>query len=223
MVCCHSIESKTKKGSEMKEKELRARSICAICNKAIGAGGSPLFYTLRIERHWVNLAAVQRQTGLALVLGGSSALAAAMGPDEEMTEPAMKPLDVTICERCANTEQVLIPQFVEDQGKAAPEPILPRRADSFQIMEESAAITPGEALVKVADERDRLKKELQETQHAHTMQLAAISTAACCNTRETAADQRIKKGNPYWTVAYEDVIAAIEREMDLREQVQKRT
>lgn len=49
--------------------------------------------------------------------------------------------------------------------------------------------------------------------------LAAISTAAGQNTRESAK-QRIGRDNPYWTPAYEDVCAAVDREMALREQLE---
>ena len=55
----------------------------------------------KIERQGVKLDAVQRQTGLAMVLGGSAELAAVMGPDEEMTMPMMDPVSLTVCEGCA--------------------------------------------------------------------------------------------------------------------------
>lgn len=49
----------------------------------------------------------------------------------------------------------------------------------------------------------------------HTMQLAAISTASIQNTESTIKD-RIPRENPYWTVAYSDVCAAIDREIKHR-------
>lgn len=51
------------------------------------------------------------------------------------------------------------------------------------------------------------------------MRLAAISTATWANTETSKAD-RIGKANPYWTVAYGDVCAAIDREMSWRQQAE---
>jgi hypothetical protein len=84
----------------MKEKELRESSVCGICGEKIGKSGVPMFWRVRIERHGVDLAAVQRQTGLAMMLGGHGGIAAAMGPDEEMTVPLMDPVTLTVCETC---------------------------------------------------------------------------------------------------------------------------
>lgn len=83
----------------MKEKELRECATCAVCGRKIGACGMPLFWRVRIERHGIKAAPVQRQTGLAQAMG-SAALAAAMGPDEEMTAPLMDPVTMTVCEAC---------------------------------------------------------------------------------------------------------------------------
>lgn len=85
----------------MREKELREHAICNLCKEKIGKTGIPMFWVLKIERHGVKLDAVQRQTGLAMVLGGSAELAGVMGPDEEMTIPMMDPVSLTICEDCA--------------------------------------------------------------------------------------------------------------------------
>ena len=52
------------------------------------------------------------------------------------------------------------------------------------------------------------------------MLLAAISTASGQNTRESAKD-RIGRDSPYWTQAYGDVCAAIDRELALRERLEK--
>lgn len=52
-----------------------------------------------------------------------------------------------------------------------------------------------------------------------TMRLAAISSASLCNTERTVKNQRIDKDNPYWTVAYQDVCRAVDREMELRKEL----
>jgi hypothetical protein len=53
----------------------------------------------------------------------------------------------------------------------------------------------------------------------HTMQLAAIMTASIQNTNESAA-ARIDRSNPYWTVAYDDVCKAVDREMGHRRELE---
>jgi len=61
----------------------------------------------------------------------------------------------------------------------------------------------------------------QDTQEErHTIQLAAISTASIQNTRGTIVD-RIDRNSPYWTVAYEDVCRAIDREIKQRERADR--
>ena len=99
----------------MREKELRKRAVCAACDKAIGHAGVPIFWTICIERHGVKADAVTRQQGLAMMLGGNAALAAVMGPDEEMTMPLIDPVTVTICEPCS-LEPLCIAQLVEGKG-----------------------------------------------------------------------------------------------------------
>jgi hypothetical protein len=88
------------KAQPMKEAELRERSTCVCCDKKLGQTGSPLFYKVSIERHMVNLGAVQRQSGLALSMG-SAMLAQVMGPDENMTAVLDDVVTVTVCQMCA--------------------------------------------------------------------------------------------------------------------------
>lgn len=83
----------------MKEAELRQHSTCCLCMKPIGASGLPLFWRVPVERFGVNLAAVKRQDGLGAFLG-SPALAAVMGPGEDLAKPVMEPVTATICETC---------------------------------------------------------------------------------------------------------------------------
>lgn len=58
------------------------------------------------------------------------------------------------------------------------------------------------------------------TNEDHIMQLAAISTAAFQNVRESD-DWRIKRDSPYWTQAYADVCTTVDREMRERERAEK--
>jgi len=96
----------------MREDELRKRGTCSACGKGIGHTGLPLFWTLKIERHGVDMQALNRQQGLTMMLGGEAALARVMGPDDEMTKTVMGPVDVTLCEKCA-MEPVLIMALAE--------------------------------------------------------------------------------------------------------------
>ena len=84
----------------MKEKELRENSTCNICGKKIGHTGIPLFWRVTIQRYGLKLDAIQRQTGLAMMLGGNGILAQVMGTDEDMAEK-MSEKKITICESCA--------------------------------------------------------------------------------------------------------------------------
>lgn len=84
----------------MKERELRLYTNCSICHKPIGHTGLPCFSRVTIERIGIRMAPVQRQTGLAMLLGGSAALAQVMGADEEMTESIGGVTTLSICEAC---------------------------------------------------------------------------------------------------------------------------
>jgi len=83
----------------MKEKELREHAECSLCKNKIGESGIPMFWTVKIERHGINLQATRRQHGLGMHMGAE--LAMIMGPDEELTMPMMKPIVLTVCEECA--------------------------------------------------------------------------------------------------------------------------
>ena len=87
----------------MRETELRESARCALCGHLIGVAGLPLFWRVRIERHGIDLAAVRRQSGLALLLG-SAALALAMGPDDDLTTQLIEPVTLTVCECCGTRD-----------------------------------------------------------------------------------------------------------------------
>jgi hypothetical protein len=86
-----------------------------------------------------------------------------------------------------------------------------RQLQTWIVMPDSARL---EFMVEHARS---LERRLRECEELHRMQLAAIGVSAMCNTRETAAQQRIGRSNPYWTLALEDVYRAVDREMDERE------
>lgn len=84
----------------MKERELREHAKCSRCKNRIGHTGLPLFWSVSIQRHGIKAGPLQRQAGLTALLGGSAALAMAMGADEDMTEVLVNE-DITLCENCA--------------------------------------------------------------------------------------------------------------------------
>lgn len=69
-------------------------------------------------------------------------------------------------------------------------------------------------------EGKKLERELAELRELHGRQLAAISVACLSNTPESAAAQRIDRGNECWTAAYSDAARAVEREMALRSELE---
>lgn len=95
----------------MKEQELRTHAVCSLCEDKIMAAGLPLFWTVTVARYGIKAKAVERQQGLAMLLG-SAALAQVMGPDEDMTVPMMDPVTLTVCENCC-TKEIRIAGVVE--------------------------------------------------------------------------------------------------------------
>lgn len=94
----------------MKEKELRKHSKCVLCGKKILASGIPLFWKVTVERLGVKVDAVNRQSGLSMMIGAQ--LAEVMGPDEDLTQPMMEPVVLTICETCG-TDSFCVAELAE--------------------------------------------------------------------------------------------------------------
>lgn len=118
----------TKAPSGMKQEELRRHARCTNCNKLIGQTSLPLFFKITIERHGIDLGAVKRQTGLEMMLG-SPFIAAAMGPNEDMTRLLAGPFTATICEDCACKDISL--HHISEQAhekQAAAEPLPDRQS-----------------------------------------------------------------------------------------------
>ena len=95
----------------MKEDELRDNAICNLCGQPIGKSGLPLFWRVTVERFGLNLTALQRQQGLAMILGSAS-LARVMGADEDLAISMMEPAKITVCESCC-TNEICVAQLAE--------------------------------------------------------------------------------------------------------------
>jgi hypothetical protein len=89
----------------MKEMELRKHATCALCGNRILASGIPLFWRVTVERFGVDLRALERQQGRAMMFNGNATLAYHMGPDEDMAKPLMPPVVLTVCEPCVLSSQ----------------------------------------------------------------------------------------------------------------------
>lgn len=85
----------------MKERELRQHATCSLCGNKILAAGLPLFWRVTVERFGVDLRALERQHGRAMMFNGNATLAYHMGPDNDMAKPLMQPVVLTVCEPCA--------------------------------------------------------------------------------------------------------------------------
>jgi hypothetical protein len=97
----------------MKADELRENAVCRVCGKKFGESGLPLFWRVTVQRFVVDMAAVQRQSGLEMMLG-NVALASVMGPNEDLAKPIIDPVTVTVCENCANSPETCIAVLAEE-------------------------------------------------------------------------------------------------------------
>jgi hypothetical protein len=89
---------------------------CAICHKGLMHAGIPLFYRIKLQRFGLDKQAIQRQTGLEMMLGRAAALAAVMGPNEDIAQPIDEPRTILICEMCTHENPVLMQAFlIEEQ------------------------------------------------------------------------------------------------------------
>lgn len=98
----------------MKESELRKHATCSICHQPVLVTGVPLFYRVVVERFGVDMRAVDRQDGLAKMLG-STRLASVMGPDPELARRAMEPVVLAVCERCSMND-LSVARLAEMEG-----------------------------------------------------------------------------------------------------------
>lgn len=84
----------------LKERDLAP---CAACGKRHEA---LVFYRVTVEHYAMDLAAMNRQVGLGMMMGGNAAIAAALGPDDDMAKQLDKSI-VILCLDCATRLPVL--------------------------------------------------------------------------------------------------------------------
>lgn len=100
----------------MKEMQLRRYATCSLCDQKIGHSGLPIFYRVSVEQYMVDLAAVQRQSGLTSLLGGSAELALAMGADEDIARRVGEPVWLSVCMTCATGREVMVETLFEHES-----------------------------------------------------------------------------------------------------------
>lgn len=103
----------------MNEAELRAAAICGVCGKRVGEARLPLFYRVRIERWGIKRDAVERQSGLEMLVG-SVAIARALSAGEDMAIPVMDPVTLTVCEACS-MRSVMVAELAYHEAQSVPE------------------------------------------------------------------------------------------------------
>lgn len=91
----------------MKQEEFRKHTKCSLCGNGIAKSGLPLFSVVTFQRYGLDVGAIKRQDGLSALMGGHHALAAVMGPNEDMAKPIGGPSESTVCETCLMEPHVL--------------------------------------------------------------------------------------------------------------------
>lgn len=102
----------------LRERQLVALGPCVVCGQP-QLCADITFYKIRIERAGFQRSAIERRVGLQMVLG-NSALAQAMGPDEDIAKVFDGPHEVFVHEHCAhNIHSVLLLTPKKDEAAGA--------------------------------------------------------------------------------------------------------
>ncbi len=96
----------------MKQNEFKK---CALCKRGVMHSGMPIFFRVTVERMGIDLAAVQRQHGLEMMIGP---LAAAMGTDDDLAKSIDSERNIIICEECAQENGYYLLRLMEAASKS---------------------------------------------------------------------------------------------------------
>ena len=103
----------------MKQKEIQP---CAVCGKGVMHDNLMTFYRVKLDYMIVNLPAIQRQTGLEMMLGGNAMIAHAMGRDEDIAIP-LHEQSFLLCFHCAMEHPVAaLAEIIDEKNSKAAEP-----------------------------------------------------------------------------------------------------
>ena len=83
----------------MKQRDIQP---CVMCQRGVMHDNNLAFYRLDLQYLIANVGAIQRQSGLEMLLGGHARIALALGPDEDMATPISQGV-VLVCLECATT------------------------------------------------------------------------------------------------------------------------
>ncbi len=86
----------------LKEREITGLGCCAVCGKRLFDVHGVSFYVVEVRRAIIDVAAVQRQAGLTVSLGGNGFLASVMGPDEDFAKVVDGASKRMVHEECAH-------------------------------------------------------------------------------------------------------------------------
>ncbi len=90
----------------MKMKDLRP------CDKC-GGQIVPVFHVIEVTQAIVDSAAVNREYGMVQMMGGSVALASAMGRDEDVVKLVPHSTKLILCQDCGMSGELNLAEFVE--------------------------------------------------------------------------------------------------------------
>lgn len=95
----------------IKEDRLLKLGSCAVCGKKMLEAPEPTFYRVHLERAIWDQGAIRRRVGLQMALGDSGALAAVMGPNDDLAKVYEGPHEVVVHETCAHRLNSLLELF----------------------------------------------------------------------------------------------------------------
>lgn len=98
------------KARAMKHKDIKP---CCRCGEGVMATGLPLFYRVTIERMGVDMKAVERQSGLEMMLGGNAMLANVMGVDADIAVPIGDAQTGLLCNKCLLDPHLTVGELLE--------------------------------------------------------------------------------------------------------------
>lgn len=74
---------------------------CAVCGQGVAHDRQMTSYRVRLTYLVIDAVAVRRQSALEVMLGPMPALAAFLGPDEELLKPVSEEVELMVCVHCA--------------------------------------------------------------------------------------------------------------------------
>lgn len=106
----------------IKEEDLLKCGCCPLCHDPlISPKHGITFYRVTIERAGLEIGALNRRMGLQAMLGGSDAIARAMGPDDDLAKIFDGPHQVIVHETCAGMMSHLLELVPKDAASKAAE------------------------------------------------------------------------------------------------------